>query len=342
MLIERKRVATLPLAYAIAVHDSARGKRVLCAAQGNAGCIGFDARDGSGVEQVWGEPGGTMSLVPLNGEEEFLATNGFYTGFVAEHSTIVHVKRNGDGGFDCETVVELPYLHRFRVMEAAGETWIIGTTLCDAKDFKDDWSRPGRIYVGKYVPGQAFAFRKIGPAIFKNHGMYVGPFANKGQVAIVTGVEGAFVVEPPERAGGEWSIRPLLGGEISELQPYDIDGDGEEELIVIEKFHGDRLAVYKKRGDSYESIYSYPVAWGHALWCGEVFGVRSLLIGYVSANAALMLLQRRNDAEKFSLLPTLIDDRQGYNTIDVWADGDAFRIYAACRNDDIMLYTLRR
>lgn len=342
MLIERKTVTHLSLAYSVAVHDSPRGKRVLCAAQGRDGCVGFAADTGLELERVWGEPGGTMSIVPLNDDEQFLATNHFYTGFEAKHSSIVHVQRNGDGNFHCRTLVEQPYLHRFQVLDAGGERWVIGTTLCDAKDFKDDWSRPGRIYVGRLIEGQSLAFRAIGPEIYKNHGMFVGPFQGRPQTAIVTGVEGAYLIVPPESGGGEWSVERLLGHEISELRPHDIDGDGEEELIGIEKFHGDRLVVYKKLGNAYEQIYSYPVAWGHALWCGEIFGVRSILLGYVSANAALLLLRPRPEAKSFSLEPTLIDEGQGYNNIDVWPDGDVFRIYAACRTDKVMMYTLRK
>ncbi|MDR1518872.1 MAG: hypothetical protein LBU23_01845 [Planctomycetota bacterium] len=340
MIITKKVITKLPLCYAIKVYNSSRGKRVMCAAQGKAGCISFSARDGSGIESVWGEPGGTMTIVQLGSEEKFLATQRFYTGFQAKDSCVIYVQRDNNGSYIQNMIFKQPYLHRFTVVDIEGDKWIVGSSMCDSKDFKDDWSTPGRVYAGRFSYPEPCGMKEIKGGICRNHGMYCGPLNAQPQVVIVTGTEGAFALTPPKTKGGEWKSEQLLDCEISELLPYDIDGDGTDELVTIEGFHGDRLNVYKNSDGAYKRIYSFPVGWGHALWCGKIFNKRSILIGYNSANSALLLLRPKPVEGAFSMESTMIDELQAYNNVDVWDDGEKFHIYAACRSDNVIMYTL--
>jgi len=224
-------------------------------------------------------------------------------------------------------------------MNVENEKWIVGGTLCDDKDNIDDWSRSGRIYAGKVEYPKPCDFKDIKKGIFKNHGFYHGPHDHKPEVAILTGVQGAFEVIPPAPKGGQWKIEQLLDFEISEIRVFDLDGDGVDELVTIEGFHGDRLNIYKKTDTGYVNVYSYPIAFGHAIWCGKIFNRPSILIGYNKANIALYLLTVKKSFP-FSMDVTMLDELEGYNNLDVWDDGKQFRIYTAGNNGKINMYTL--
>ena len=344
MKTTKKVLHELPFAYSILVYESKRGKRVIAATQGRmepgqTGCISFNALDGSALETVWSTPGGTMTIVSINESEEFFVTHEFYRGFEARKAKVVHVKRNDDGTYTCNNYIDIPFLHRFCVMTVEDEKWIVGATLCDDKDNRDDWSKAGRIYAGRLEYPKPCDFKEIKGGIFKNHGLYHGPHNQKPQVAIFSGIEGAFEVIPPVKKNGDWKVEQLLQFEISEIRVFDFDGDGVDELVTIECFHGDRLNIYKKTDTGYEKVYSYPVAFGHAIWCGKIFGRPSILIGYNQANVALYLLTLKK-VSPFSMEVTMLDELEGYQNLDVWDDGKYFRIYTAGASGKIIMYTL--
>lgn len=341
MHIRKQVVAEFLYPYAISVFDGSAGKQVIVASESSGPCVFFDA-DGSHVRQVWEGPGGTMTLWPIPGKTEFLATHEFFKGFNAKTSHVVHVKHDGTDGFSCKTILAIPYLHRFCVVQIKGEHHIVGTTLCDDKAYKEDWSTAGGVYVGKLSEdfAEPVVVHKIIDGITKNHGMYHGPHDDLAQVVIVTGVEGAFELIPPEDVDGEWAVRQLLDVEVSEIRCYDIDGDGVDELITIERFHGDRLNIYRLENGTYRKIFSYPIAFGHALWCGKLFGKHSILLGYKDANAALMVMQPGQRDGSFTMTSTLIDEFEQVANLDVWIDGEEVNIYAACSTGKVIRYIL--
>jgi len=341
MHIKKQVVSEFVFPYAVVTYDGPEGKKVIVATEAAGQCVLFNA-DGTGVRQVWDGPGGTMTIWPIPGKEEFLATHEFYKGFQSKKAHLVHVKEDGNGGFICKTILTMPFLHRFSVVDIKGGKYFVGATLCKDKDFKDDWSKPGSVYVGKLSEDydQQLVVEKVLDGVTKNHGMYCGPHDELKQVVMVTGVEGVFELTPPKKADGQWITRKLLDHEVSEVRCYDLDGDGIDELITIEKFHGDRLNIYHNDAGTYRQIYSYPVAFGHALWCGELFGKKSILIGYKESNAALLLLQRVERDGVFSMVPTLIDELESASNLDVWQDGESFNIYTACSSGKVVRYTL--
>lgn len=343
MQIKKQLISEFLFPYAVSVFDGVDGKQVIVASESSGPCVLFNA-DGSNVQQVWEEPGGTMTIWPIPGRMEFIATHGFFKGFNSKTSHIVHVKRNLKGDFSHKTILAVPYLHRFCVVEIDGEYYLVGSTLCKDKDFKEDWSKPGSVYIGKLSKDfdKQVDVHEILGGITKNHGLYHGPHDNLAQVVIVTGVEGAFELIPPEHADEEWAMRQLLDVEVSEIRCYDIDGDGVDELITIERFHGDRLNIYRLENGSYTRIYSYPVAFGHALWCGKLFGKNSILIGYKDSNAALVLLQASERDGVFTMASTVIDEFEQATNLDVWEDEDVVNIYVACSSGKVIRYMLKQ
>ncbi len=256
MKIAKTIVAEMAFPYAISVYGPDNEKRVICATQDKGGSICFDAVDGRVIESVWDEPGGTMTIWPVPGKDEFLATHQFHRGFQAEESHIVHVKRGHTGKYGYETCYTMPYLHRFTVTDIGDEKWLVAATLCKTKAFKDDWSTSGSIHVGKLQENldNEITTTLLLDGITKNHGMYRGPHDDIPQVVVVTGVEGAFEIVLPLEPGGEWRTEQLLDNEISDIRIYDIDGDGVDELITIEEFHGSSMNIYKKTAEGYAKV----------------------------------------------------------------------------------------
>ncbi len=360
MKIGKKTVTCFTYPYSVCVYDSARGKRVLCATESEGKCVSFDARTGENVETVWEGPGGTMTIVPY-GEDLFYATQAFFKGMRGGGSYVVRVKQDENGAYRTEKCLDLPFLHRFAVIDVLGKPWFVGGTIADWKDSRDDWSRPGRIRIGK-MNAQPVILQDIKSGIFKNHGMYTGPFEGHPVTVICTGTEGAFAVIPPEAEGEDWQVKQLLDCEVSDIRVYDLDGDGQEELVTIEGFHGDRMKVYKKRipetetgkvnmggtvglsADgtecAYDEVYSFPLAFGHPIWCGSMLGKPRILIGSKQANSGLFILTPKQGEDRLTMDVQMIDELEECSNIDVWEDGDIFRIYAACSSGKVVMYTV--
>lgn len=339
MQIKKKLVSHMEFPYAITTYTENGHIRVACGTETTGGCICFDAKTGEIVDKLWNGPGGTMTVRQVS-EGAFLATHRFFKRFQAQDAVVSALTRDENGQWKRTEVLKLPYLHRFCILDVAGEKWLLGGTLCDSKASFEDWSQPGGVYVGKIpedLPGP-IEVKCIYHGIRKNHGMYCGMF-NGRNVAIVTGCEGAFEVMPPDEPDGEWVVKRLLDTEISDIRAFDIDGDGRDELITIEGFHGDRLKVYKESETGYDLAYEYPIAFGHGLWCGNMLGRRTILIGYKNANGALVALQPK-DGDKLSMDITVIDELEQTANIDVYESDGVFRIYAACSVGDILIYEL--
>jgi hypothetical protein len=63
----------------------------------------------------------------------------------------------------------------------------------------------------------------------------------------MSGVAGIFYFE--QQSGRYNGLkRCLFDKEVSEFCFIDLDGDGKEELVTIEPFHGEALNVYKRKG----------------------------------------------------------------------------------------------
>lgn len=90
---------------------------------------------------------------------------------------------------------------------------------------------------------------------------------------LIAGSEGLYEVAVPGGADIPWRAERLLDREISDAVTVDLDGDGVEELVTIEGFHGDEIAVNKLCGDRWEIVYRFDAPFAHAsgaetFWAG--------------------------------------------------------------------------
>ena len=151
-------------------------------------------------------------------------------------------------GWTVKPLITVPYLHRFDVCRIGGKLFFVGATLCLFKESKEDWTKPGSVYVGELPEtfDGPFPIRPVLGGINKNHGFCRGSW-NSRPAYLVSGHEGVFAVYLPESPDGEWKTERILDHEVSDIAVCDIDGDGRLELAAIEPFHGSRGVIYKER-----------------------------------------------------------------------------------------------
>jgi len=342
MRITRKIVTKLKYPYAIKVFDCWEGKKVFVAPQVMNKCVMFTTK-GENIKTVWENNGGTMALCPLNNKPDFLAIQGFFKGFNAHNAGIIKVLRNHDGSFVTERYIDLPFIHRFCIVNIVDSKFIIASTLCETKDFKEDWSKPGMVYVGRLPDdlSQKCELKPLIKNITKNHGMFVGKH-NRKDVVMITGKEGVFEIYLAKRPDSEWKYERILKNEVSDISVFDIDEDGQDELITIEKFHGDSMVIYKYVNGEYKPVYTYPVSFGHVIWSGNIFGKPSIILGYRGANGALVKLSKKPGKDYYMDIK-FIDESESPANIDVLQEDDVFRIFSSSDGRGrAMLYELRK
>jgi hypothetical protein len=258
MNIEKQFLVTLNRCYS-ATHIQVDGQtRVLLATEGEGQCLAWAGPGYDAAQEVWAGPGGTMSMVPIPGTNgEFLAVQKFFKMFQWEEAKLVHVKPLADGSYAVTDVLHLPYIHRFDLVPVGERLYFIGCTLATTKESREDWSSPGKIFVGEYTGPGPLQVQVLKDGLTQNHGF--SRLEREGRVtSLVTCQQGAFEVTPPQTPGAEWQVRQFMDWPISDIAAIDIDGDGELEFATIEAFHGSYYRVYKQAGGQWQKIYEHP------------------------------------------------------------------------------------
>lgn len=294
MKFEKKFLTNLNRCYATSSTVIDSDRKILLATEGEGACYMYSGPDFQ-QSTVWDGPGGTMSMVAIPGKNgDFLAVQNFFPTFQSEKATIVWAQPQEDGSWNVKTILDLPYVHRFDILTAGGVNYFIGATLCTTKQFKDDWSDPGKIYVGVLPEdlSQPIELKVIKEGLTKNHG-YCRAVWNGKTAGMVTCEEGVFAVTPPQTENGEWTIETILERPVSDIAVIDIDEDGVDELITIEAFHGGDFVINKKIGDHYEVVYKYPkeMDFGHVVWGGKLRGIPTIIGGYRRVEKELFYIQ---------------------------------------------------
>lgn len=332
MKIEKKFLTRLDLCYAPAFTLVDGELRILFATEGHGPCYQFR---GEQMEQstVWSGPGGTMTMVAVPGRKgDFLAVQNFFPTFQAEGSTVVWSTPKPDGSWQIRNVLDLSFLHRFDVLPVNGVNYFLAATLCTSKKDKDDWSAPGKIYVGVLPdePGP-IAVRPIKQGLVRNHGY--SRVLWKGKTSgLVTCDQGAFLVTPPHAPGADWTIETLLEEPVGDVALCDIDQDGEDELLTVEPFHGTRICIRKKIDNRYQIVWEYPkpVDFGHVAWGGKLRGVPTF-IGGCRAGCADLFYVRCESTRPLQFKTGLIEAAQGPSNVAVVCGPERDLIIAANR-----------
>ena len=337
-------LAELEKPYAVrAVEIEGRSCLFVASEERDGKCLLFEPPDYQ-PSLVWDGTGGCMSIVQVPGREKaFVAVQECYPIFQSKNACLVYA-RAGDNITDLwqvSRVVELPYAHRCEVVQVGGQPYVVAATLCSSKDFQDDWSTAGSVYVARIPedPADGWSLKPVLEGVTKNHGMRLG-YINGAESILISGHEGLYQIKVPGEAAGKWQVEHLIDHEISDIYPGDLDGDGSAEIVAIEPFHGDGLVVYKLLGGRWEPVYETAVNFGHVVWAGDIQGRAAIIAGSRAEDKELVLLRpRSNDLKEMERL--VIDTQVGSSQITVVKQGSRDLIVSANNGaGEVVLYEI--
>jgi hypothetical protein len=265
-------------------------------------------------------PGGCMGFAPYPGRDDVLfLISGFFPIFDAEGAGIdlLAWAAGPEARWSEQRIIDLPFVHRICTISDDQHRWLVAATICGGKSSRDDWSRPGTVYVVPIPddPTAPWELRPVLEGIHRNHGMTVGTYQS-GRCVYISGDEGVFALLPPGRSASAWRVEHVMDRPVSEVCPIDIDDDGMDELAVIEPFHGATMTVYKQVDGAWDARYSAELSFGHGLWAGR-FGREPVIVAASRDDHRDLVCYRIDPAGRDRLAAVVIDEGSGTAKVDV-------------------------
>jgi hypothetical protein len=266
------------------------GKRCVVGATEDHGPIVLAEPPFHGAVELVPGPGGCMALVADSEHPDILfVIMGCFVGYKFQTGSIYRI--SPDQQAVAEKIIELPFAHRIDFVNRGGTRFLIAATLAADKRDPADWSKPGTLYASHVpgAPGERWELTPVLEGIHRNHGLLTARLMGRRSV-LVSGAEGLFAADL-DSGTADWGFQQVLGQEVSEMAVSDIDGDGADELITIEPFHGNSLRVYRRAGSKWQLAWEAGLEYGHCLLAGMLNGVRSILVSNRAGNRDLLMFE---------------------------------------------------
>lgn len=333
---ERSVLTELEGVYCLEVFHTQSGMKIAAASETHGGyckIVDFASRK---EETVWTGPGGCMNVSQADEAGAIVGIQNFYKGFQSKEAQLVHAVKDGEN-WNTRVLKVMPYLHRSGVVDVQGEKWVVASTLCTHRESATDWSHPGKIQVAR-LPGEGeeIEFTVIQEGVTKNHGFWQGKLDGE-EVTLIGGSEGLFRVRPP-KDGQDWQVDKLLEREISDAAVADLDGDGEDELLTFEGFHGDVAAVNKRVNGEWQIVYTLDMHFSHAIWAGELLGRNMFVAGYRKEDGRMYLVEYTKDGYQAMLIEEGIAPSNARGFV---YEGESYIAVAARDMDQVVLFKLK-
>lgn len=305
----KRVIAELPMCYCVAQIQYEGKPHFVVASEKQHACLLIDMY-GHVLDTVWEGPGGTMSIVQIPGADgAFLATHRFYSPNNAADAKIV-LCRHTKNGWEVRTLVELPYVHRFDILERDGAQYLLACCIKSGYEYKDDWRFPGMTLACMLPENLIDASTEtqlemtvIKNDMLKNHG-YCRDIHRGIMTGLVTCEQGVFRFIPPERGESQWQIKRLIDAPVSDAAMIDFDGDGQKELLTLSPFHGGTLRVYHRSENGYTMVFEYgrPIEFAHAICGDNICGRPMAIIGHRKGERDLLAVDYSDGNYRVSLL----------------------------------------
>ncbi|MCI5773881.1 MAG: hypothetical protein MR210_04895 [Erysipelotrichaceae bacterium] len=296
MKITKKHLDDIKRCYCASnIHFDGENHLILASEDPNVLCAMYSGKDFTNKEIIWQDAGGCMSIIPIpNREKEFLAVQEFYLKVSDSKAKIVW-GHYGENGWEIKDILHLPFIHRFDIYHKNGINYFIGATIATSKKDKNDWSVPGRIYVGELSDDleQPLKIEVLLDGLYRNHGYWRDKDENGDDIGYFASDQGIIKVVPPAYNGGQWQSELVMDGNVGEIALVDIDGDGVKEIMTIEPFHGSMIKIYHRKGHSYECVWEYDneIEFAHTLVGCKLRNIPSFVAGIRRKDAELMYVQ---------------------------------------------------
>ncbi len=301
--VSKKVIGSLEKCYAMTTLKYHGHDHFLVAAEKVNECRLFDF-DGNQEEVVWKEPGGVMTMQQVPGSDGiFLATRKFYSPNDSKNASIVIVSPRAKDDWEVRTLVTLPFVHRFDILQSGGKNYLIACALKSDHEYKEDWRFPGKVFgaelpddLSTYSFDHQLELKVIKDDMLKNHGYYRHVDGEGQTSSIVSCDGGVYQFFPPKTPGGEWTVEQLTSDAASDGLLLDINNDGEEELCTIAPFHGDTINIYQKKDGKFVLDYTYPekLEFLHAIFGGKICGKNTWVLGHRKGERYLLAFTYEN------------------------------------------------
>jgi hypothetical protein len=342
--VTRRVLAELPDVYAVGRIELSGRVHVVAATEGRGATLLFRP-PGWRPSVLSSGPGGVMCLesCPLPGPG-IVMIDRFYPIMAAEGARISLAAGGADpeAAWAVRPLAEIPFAHRLKVVRISGRWTVVAATVSGpGKSSPEDWSRPGAVYAGALPrdPTEALALHPVLEGLSQNHGL--AEAVHDGHPCLLVACRnGVYGLSLPERSDAGWEVQKLLDHPASEAQLFDLDGDGTQELVTIEPFHGNRLFVYRRSPAGWDRTYEAELSFGHVLWCGTILGRPAILSASRSGGAELTLhLPENGRLSEFTSIQ--VDRGVGPTQVEVVHAAGSDLIFSANHGaSQVVLYTL--
>ncbi len=263
MIFKKVNSFSIDKGYAISLVNVDESKMIAAGSEGHGPCYLLSLPDF--VPRKFAEgPGGTMSIhdVP-NKKDDLISIMGVYPPFIGYNAGVYYHERVSESYKDYK-ILDIPFAHRIEWMNIDDHLVLFIASISKYKENPLDWSNPGALYeVSTNECFEKWITKPIIENLTRNHGMTKISYAGIDTL-FVSAAEGLFRINWNSTKKG-WKVEKMLSSEISEVALIDVDGDGNNEIVTIEPFHGNTLAIYKNIHGFWDRIFETELEFGHGL-----------------------------------------------------------------------------
>ena len=287
--------------------------------------LAYDIDDFDHPLTVWDDVGGCMGFAkdPLD-QDSFYAIQEFYLKEVPSKAKVVHVTYK-DGRFIVKDFIKMPLVHRIGILSDDDKHYLVMATVAKYKENKDDWSKSGQVYAYDLSDPSKPVLLKDG--LFRNHG-----FFSKDNVIYLGSDNGLYSLKIVDH---EFVFTKLIDEACGEVAINDIDNDGKDEILIIEKMHGDKISLYK---DGKKVLtFDDGIQFAHALSDATINGQPVFLCGVRQGEGEIFTISYQDGEYKKEVIDTAVGPA---NLCSFDHDGKTYIAAANHTKGEFALYTL--